>query len=112
MSKSRGNVVDPLDIVKKYGADTLRLYLVSNASSDKDFIWSEDAIEGSFRFVSKVISYFKNISFRKSNEKTESKFNKGVKDITEDIENLRYNLAIIKLREFFDCLGEKESKEV
>ena len=112
MSKSRGNVVDPLGVISKYSADILRFYLVSVASPDKDFSWNDEAIEGSFRFASKVVSYFKNASIGKSSEKTESKFNKAVKDVTEDIENLRYNFAIIKLREFFDCLGEKESKEV
>ncbi|PIU76145.1 leucine--tRNA ligase [Candidatus Pacearchaeota archaeon CG06_land_8_20_14_3_00_35_12] len=109
MSKSLGNVVNPTDIIEKYGADTLRLYLVSVASPDKDFSWSDEGIDGSFRFVNKVITYFKSVKSGKSTEKIVSKFNKAVKEITEDIDNFRYNLAVIKLREFFEVLGNEES---
>jgi len=97
MSKSRGNVINPIEMIDKYSADILRFYLVSVASPDKDFLWSDEAIEGSFRFVSKVVSYFKNASIGKTSEKTESKFNKAVRDITEDIENLRFNTAVSQL---------------
>lgn len=111
MSKSRGNVVNPLDMINKYGADTLRFYLVSQASPDKDTNWSDEAIEGSFRFILRVINYFNKVKKGKSSAKTESKYNKTVKEFTNDIENFRYNLAIIKLRELFESLGEEESKE-
>ena len=112
MSKSRGNVINPLEIIDKYGADTLRFYLVSVASPDKDFLWSDEAIEGSFRFINRVVEYFEKVKVGKSNKRVESKFNKTIKDITEDIENLKYNLAVIKIRELFEGLGEKESKEI
>ena len=112
MSKSRGNVINPLEIIDKYGADTLRFYLVSVASPDKDFSWSDEAIDGSFRFINRITDYFEKVKIGKSDKKTESKFNKIIKDITEDIEKLRYNLAVIKIRELFDYFNEKESKEV
>jgi len=112
MSKSRGNIVDPRDIIKKYGADTLRFYLVSQASPDKDTAWSDKAIEGSFRFILKVVNYFSKVKIGKSSEKTESKFNKTLKEFTEDIKNLRYNLAIIKLRKLFENFEKEESREV
>ncbi|MGB9707980.1 MAG: leucine--tRNA ligase [Candidatus Pacearchaeota archaeon] len=110
MSKSRGNVVNPMDIIKKYSADTLRLYLVSQASPDKDTNWNDEAIEGSFRFILKAVNYFNKVKKGKSTAKTESKLNKTIKEFTDDIENLSYNLAIIKLRELFEYLGEEESK--
>jgi leucyl-tRNA synthetase len=112
MSKSAGNGVDPLEMIKKFGADTLRFYLVSNASADKDFIWSEESIEGSFRFVKRIADYFSNVKKGKSKEITESKFNRLAKEISEDIECFRYNLAIIKIRALFDCFREEESEGI
>jgi leucyl-tRNA synthetase len=112
MSKSHGNVVLPEQVSKKYGIDTARLFLVSIASPDKDTQWSESGIEGTLRFVNKVISYYKTVKQGKSSEKTISKYNKTVKQVTEDIENFNYNMAIIKLREFFDSLSEEEDKDI
>lgn len=111
MSKSRGNVVNPLDMIKKYSADTLRFYLVSQASPEKDMKWSDEEIESSFRFILRVVNYFNKVKKGKSNAKTESKLNKTIKEFTDDIENFHYNLAIIKLRELFDSFGTEESKE-
>jgi leucyl-tRNA synthetase len=112
MSKSRGNVVLPEEVSKKYGIDTARLFLVSLASPDKDIVWSKEGIEGSLRFVKRVVGYYKKVKVFTSNKKIISKYNKTVKEVTDDIENFRYNLAIIKLRELFDKLGEKEDKKV
>ncbi|MFH0831869.1 MAG: leucine--tRNA ligase [archaeon] len=112
MSKSKGNVVDPLEMVLKYGADTLRFYLVSNASADKDFIWSEESIEGSYRFINKVMNYFSSVKIGKSKELVESKFNSAVKRISGHVEQFEYNLALIELRQLFESLSSEESKKV
>ncbi len=112
MSKSAGNGVDPLDMIKKFGADTLRFYLVSNASADKDFIWSEESIEGSSKFIKRIMNFFEKVRIGKSREMVESKFNKAIKEVGEDTEHFRYNLALIKTRMLFDYFGEEESKEV
>jgi len=108
MSKSRGNVVLPEQVSKKYGIDTARLFLVSVASPDKDVQWNEKGIEGSFKFVKKVFSYFKNLKgkFGKSSKRVESKLHKTIKEVTDDIENFRYNLAVIKIRSLFDIISE------
>jgi len=111
MSKSQGNIVNPTDMIDNYSADILRFYLVSNAAPDKDFEWSETAVDGSARFVKKVFNYFQGAKISKSNKRVESKLNKTIKEITEDIENLRYNLAIIKIRNLFDSFEHEESKE-
>lgn len=112
MSKSRGNVVNPAEIIKKYSADILRFYLVSNALPDKDFAWSDKAIEGSLKFVRKVVAYFADAKFGKSSNKIESKINKTIKEVTEDLEDFRYNLAVIKLRQVFESFeNEKISKQ-
>ncbi|MBW2981636.1 leucine--tRNA ligase [Candidatus Woesearchaeota archaeon] len=109
MSKSRGNVVLPEAISKKYGIDTARFFLVSIASPDKDLSWSDAGIEGSSRFIHKVWNYFHPVKIGKSSKKVESKLNKAIKGATEDIENFRYNLAIIKIRELFDSLEPEVS---
>ncbi|MEK6847675.1 MAG: leucine--tRNA ligase [Nanoarchaeota archaeon] len=111
MSKSRGNVVLPEEISEKYGIDTARLFLVSIASTDKDIIWNDSGIEGSLRFIYKIIDYFENIKYEKINARTESKLNKTIKLVTEDIENFQYNLAIIRLRELFNHMEKGTDKK-
>jgi len=112
MSKSRGNVVLPEEVSKKYGIDTARLFLVSVASPDKDVQWSEKGIEGSYRFLKKLYEFFKkNSKNEKSSKRAESKINKSIKKISLDIENFRYNLAIIKLRSLFEVLTEEKTSK-
>ncbi len=107
MSKSKGNVVEPLDTIKKYGADCLRLYLVSNGSADSGFAWSDKTIQGSFKFVNNVFSCISGLKFQKPDERILSKLNKTIKEVTEDVENFRHNLAVIKLRELFSYIYDK-----
>ncbi len=102
MSKSLGNIVDPFNITKKYSADSLRLFLVSVASPDSDFNWNEKGVKGNLKFIKKVINYFDKIKIKKSSARIESKVNKAILEITKDIENIRYNLAVIKLRGLFE----------
>ncbi|MDP2628977.1 MAG: leucine--tRNA ligase [Nanoarchaeota archaeon] len=107
MSKSRGNVILPEKVSKKYGIDTARMFLVSVASPDKDIDWSENGIIGSLKFVKRVIDYFEKRKFGKSSKIVESKINLAIKGISSDIEFFKYNLAIIKLRKVFESF-EKE----
>ena len=102
MSKSRGNVVLPEIVSKKYGIDTARLFLVSIASPDKDIQWSENGVEGNFKFIKKIISCISNIKIGKSSKKFQHKINKTIEKVTEDIENFNYNLAVIKIKELFE----------
>jgi len=115
MSKSKGNVVLPEEVSKRYGIDTARLFLISQASPDKDTQWSEKGIEGSLRIVNRIFNFFsnsKNLKSEKSSPKIESKLNKTIKEVTEDIENFRYNLAVIKIRGLFEVIEqEKISKK-
>ncbi|MCX6801199.1 MAG: leucine--tRNA ligase [Candidatus Diapherotrites archaeon] len=113
MSKSRGNIVLPEEVSKKYGIDTARLFLLSQAAPDKDMGWKEEGIEGSLRAVMKIVSYFENPRPGKSSRKIESKIHRAIRNITSDIENFRYNFAIINLRKLFDAIEgeEKVSKE-
>ena len=112
MSKSRGNVVLPEEVSKKHGIDTARLFLVSIASPDKDIQWSQKGIEGSLRFVKKVMDYFESsgkVKTGKEDARTESKINKTIKEVTNHMENFQYNLAVIKIRDLFSSLPENIS---
>jgi len=111
MSKSRGNVVLPEAVSERYGIDTARFFLVSIASPDKDLEWSDSGIDGSARFINKVIAYFDSVKISKSSKKVESKLNKAIKGITDDIDAFRYNFVIIKIRELFDSFEEEVSKD-
>jgi len=128
MSKSRGNIISPEKISEKYGIDTARLFLISIASPDKDIQWNEKGIEGSFRFINRIMNYFKDLKFgrqkakhlatssvnsqSKADARTESKLNKTIKEVTKDIEDFQYNLAVIKIREFFSVLPGNTGKDV
>jgi len=113
MSKSRGNVIDPTKMIDSYGADSLRMFLVSMSSPDSDFSWNSTGIETISKFLNKVYDFYNNAKKEsKSEERIESKINKSVKEITMDIENLRYNLALIKIRLLLDYIqGKKISKK-
>lgn len=111
MSKSLGNVINPLDIIEKSGADPLRLFLVSVASPDSDFSWSDKGFLSSLKFLQKVNDYFDSVTVGNSSDFVLHKINLGVREIEEDIVNLKYNLAAIKLRMLFDSLDDEVSKD-
>ncbi len=106
MSKSRGNVVTQDDIEKKYGIDTARFFLLFLASPDKDVEWSDEGIEGSFRFLNKLYSLVNNYKSENNTKDNNviSKINKTIKDTTSYIENFWYNLALIKIMDFVNYL--------
>lgn len=109
MSKSLGNVVDPLNVIKKYGADALRMFLVSVASPDSDFNWSDKGIQGSARFVRRVYDYFSKLKLSpKSSKIIESKVNRAIKEITQNIEDFKFNLAVIKIRNLLSVIDEEQ----
>jgi leucyl-tRNA synthetase len=113
MSKSKGNVVNPDEVSKKYGMDTARFFLLSLAAPEKDRDWSEEGIQGSLRTIKSIFNKFENIKItKKTDAKTESKLNKIIKEVSENIENFKYNIAIIKLRELFEYIPEESSKDV
>ena len=110
MSKSLGNVIVPEHAIGKYGVDTVRLFLVSVAAPDKDILWSEQGVEGSLRFLKKVEEFFSKYAPGKTSKRLESKLHRAIRDVTPDIESMKYNNAVIKLREVFDTFEEKMSK--
>ena len=98
MSKSKGNVVDPLDVVDEYGADVLRTYVLFMGDYGQSAPWSDSSVKGCKRFIDRVwnLQTILNDSEEYS-AKLETAFNKTVKKVGEDIENLKYNTAIAAL---------------
>ena len=95
MSKSRGNVVNPNDIIDMYGADTMRTYIMFIGDFEKAATWSNDAVKGSKRFLDRVWNLAENAA--ESYEVTpanESIIHKTIKKVTEDVDSLKMNTAI------------------
>ena len=110
MSKSRGNVINPDDIVRDYGADTMRVYEMFIGDFEKAAPWSQASIKGSKRFLDKVFAMSDMLcDGDKYSEKLEVSFNKTVKKVTEDIENLKMNTAIAALMSLLNEIYEVKS---
>ena len=95
MSKSKGNVVDPNDVVDEYGADVLRAYVLFMGDYEKAAPWSETAVKGCKRFIDRVWGLTDILTDGDNYSKElESSFHKAVKKVSFDIENLKFNTAI------------------
>ncbi|NVN97394.1 class I tRNA ligase family protein, partial [Candidatus Nomurabacteria bacterium] len=94
MSKRWGNVINPDDIVKNYGADTLRVYEMFMGPFEQSLPWSTESIIGSRRFIDKVDRLKDKVVKEKSDEILEKVLHKTIKKVTEDIEDFAMNTAI------------------
>lgn len=97
MSKSKGNVVDPLDIVKDYGADTLRTYVLFMGDYGAATPWNDNAVKGCKRFLERVSGFVDIISEDADTQKLETPFHKTIKKVSSDIEDMKFNTAIAAL---------------
>ena len=111
MSKSKGNVVVPDAYIKKFGADTLRAYLMFMGPFDQGGDFRDTGIEGMFRFLKRIWVLFSKGSFGNSfSDMTRlSIMHKTIKKVTEDIVELNYNTAIAALMEWYNFLSKLES---
>lgn len=111
MSKSKGNVVNPDDIINSHGADTLRLYEMFMGPLDASIAWSENGLDGSRRFLDRIwrllVTENNELSPKVVREETpqlEKSYHQTVKKVTEDFESLNFNTAISQLMVFInDC---------
>ncbi len=122
MSKSKNNGVNPIEIIKKYGCDTLRLFIIFSTPIEKNLIWNEKNIKGCYRFLNKLWNFvikIKNKKIVKKNIKTKKNkylnikyiLYKTIKNVTEYIEKKNhYNAAISTIMSFFNTIRKKKIK--
>ena len=112
MSKSRGNVVNPDDVVQEYGADSFRLYEMFMGPLDKSKPWSTSGLQGCYRFIQKVWKLFtvdpSKIQENCANEETIKLLHQTVKKVTEDLSGLRFNTSVSQLMIFVNHLIKLE----
>lgn len=116
MSKSRGNVINPDEIIKKYGADTLRLYEMFMGPFDQTIAWNTQGLNGCFRFLNRVWKLQGKLEIQNSNVKTISKnlkleilLNKTIKKISDDLEGMKFNTAVAALMTLINEMEKEES---
>ncbi|MCI8576323.1 MAG: leucine--tRNA ligase [Lachnospiraceae bacterium] len=97
MSKSKGNVVDPLDIVEDYGADTLRTYVLFMGDYSAATPWNDNSVKGCKRFLERVCGFTDMISGDPETKKLETPLHKTIKKVSSDLEDMKFNTAIAAL---------------
>jgi leucyl-tRNA synthetase len=110
MSKSKKNIVDPVNIIKKYGADTARLFMLSDSPPERNLDWSNNGIEGAKKFINKIWTYIQELDISNSLTASEIKdasaislkkeLNNCIYKVTKCLDNFQYNVAVASLREF------------
>ena len=109
MSKSAGNVVDPMEIVDKYGADTVRTYVLFMGDYTAATPWNDDSVRGCKRFLERVAALTDIAGAEKEDPRIESLVHKTVKKVSEDIEAMKYNTAIAALMTLINEFGKAGS---
>ena len=112
MSKSKGNVVDPLDVVKEYGADVLRIYVLFMGDYASATPWNESSVRGCKRFLDRIASLPDIAHGNGSTPELESSFHKTIKKVSSDIEDTKYNTAIAALMTLLNEITDKGSLTV
>jgi leucyl-tRNA synthetase len=113
MSKSKKNTIDPEKIIKDYGADSVRLFILSDSPPEKDVQWSEEGIKSSYKFIQKlwvlnqkIIQEIHSDHPSNPNNDLENITNKFINKITQNIENFSYNKIIANFHETYSALNK------
>lgn len=109
MSKSRGNVINPDDIIRDYGADTLRLYEMFIGDFEKSAPWSTSSIKGCKRFLERIWNLQESVIEGGIRKEIESDLHRTIQKVSEDIEQMKYNTAISALMSFLNVISEKSN---
>ncbi len=109
MSKSRGNVVDPNDVVNEFGADTLRVYILFMGDYGMAAPWSESSMRGCKRFLDRIAELPSMIKGEGATPKLESLFHKTLKKVTLDIEDMKFNTAIAAMMTLLNSVYDNGS---
>ena len=110
MSKSRGNIVDPEDIVNEYGADTLRTYMLFMGEYDEAAPWNENGVKGAKKFLDRVVRLENLIvdKYTKNEETMATEINKLIQKVTTDYDLMKYNTAIAALMTYVNIVYKNE----
>ncbi|MBU1125634.1 MAG: leucine--tRNA ligase [Candidatus Omnitrophica bacterium] len=112
MSKSRGNIVDPDSIIKRYGADTMRLFILFAAPPETELEWDDRGIEGAFRFLNRVWRIQENLKEKAAPDVLKA-LHKTIKKVTDDYQDFKFNTAIASLMELTNAIYQSGAdKEV
>ena len=117
MSKSKKNTIDPENIISNYGADSARLFILSDSPPEKDVQWSEEGIRSSFKFIqklwglnSKIIEEINKNNLNDRDQELTKETNKFIKKVTENLENFSYNKIIANMYEMYSFLTKEIEK--
>ena len=117
MSKSKKNVIDPENMIKSYGADAVRWFILSDSPPEKDVLWSNQGVNAAYKFFQKIYNLNK-LVLNRSNKKNikdkefEAKFNNYVLKITTLIENFQLNVVIANIYSVYSFFVENTEKEI
>jgi len=103
MSKSKGNIVDPDSMIKRFGADSLRLFMLFAAPPETELEWDERAMEGAYKFLNRVWRIQDNLR-DKADEQVIRALHKAIKKVSDDYENFKFNTAIASLMELVNAI--------
>ena len=110
MSKSRGNVINPDDIIERFGADSFRLYEMFLGPFDQQTSWNSDGVVGTRRFIEKVWGLSEKINEKgDANKEIDNFLNKTIKKVGEDIENIKFNTAVSSMMVFLNFVYDKNT---
>lgn len=107
MSKSKGNVVNPIDIIENYGADTLRLFILFIGDYEQSTPWSDSGVKGARRFLDKVWRLKDHVQAIKDSKDIERILHKTIDEVNSDIEHTKFNTAIAKLMSLTNELSKE-----
>jgi len=117
MSKSKKNIIDPDDIIKLYGSDAVRWFILSDSPPDRDIQWSDSGIQGAYKYIQKIwgtyekIKIYENKNKNEINNKLIKNTNILIKEITECVEKFHINVAVAKLYVFLTNINEEIEKQ-
>ena len=116
MSKSKKNIIDPDDIIQVYGADAVRWFILSDSPPDRDIQWSDNGIQGAFKYIQKIWRTYEKIKIYKKEKEENNNIlirnsNILIKEITDCIEKFHINVAVAKLYVFLNNINEEVEKQ-